>query len=710
MTVTNMYQSKDHEELLNAIDLLRSQGLNNYVRLPQLIVCGDQSSGKSSCLEAISGVTFPTKDNLCTRFATELVLRRDETPIVNVTIIPGDGRSDEEKEKLLNFKPPNVELNDLESIIDAAKEAMGLNSGSTAFSDDILRFEISGPQQPHLTLVDLPGMIHSENKQQTAKDVQLVSSLIRKYMANTRSIILAVVSAKNDYANQIVTKLARDVDPKGLRTLGIITKPDTLHKGSESETAFLELARNKDVVFRLGWHVLKNRDYDMRECSDQERDEKEQAFFSHGSWLTLPSRCLGIGALKPRLSSVLKDQIVSELPNLICDVEVGIEEAKRVLTRLGKSRGTLKEQQLHLVQVSQSFSSLVEAAVNGNYKSDFFGEKTLSDGLSRRLRAVVQDKLMIFAKELARDGHAFDIVDQIIPFSSPVANGFVGSTTKPVVPANPVAINNSTTPPVVNKPLTEVKETSFELETRKSRKIMRSKFLDIICQQMKQSRGCQLPGTFDPSIVGELFFQQAKPWKNLIDRCSEEILEAVKSTLETVLFYVTDEQTGQGVMRDIVQSAMESYSKKLEDKIAEILRPHQMGHPITYNHYFTETIQKIRNERAAKEQAPRLNAFFNRPASIETGIVAPPATFDGGRLLTALNNRTEADMDRYASSEALDCMMAYYKVSAIVGSFFLFPHNHTDRFPGRQKAIRRQFCNLGSRSLCNERIASHIHP
>ena len=54
-------------------------------------------------------------------------------------------------------------------------------------------------------------------------------------MAKSRSIILAVVSAKNDHVNQIVTKLARDVDSKSTRTLDIIIKPDTLGVGSESE-------------------------------------------------------------------------------------------------------------------------------------------------------------------------------------------------------------------------------------------------------------------------------------------------------------------------------------------------------------------------------------------------------------------------------------------------------------------------------------------
>ena len=273
-------QSKDYGQLLDVIDLLRSQGISHYIPLPQLIVCGDQSSGKSSVLEAVFGIRFPIKDNLCTRFVTELILRRGPTSNVAVNIIPGKDRSDQERQTLLGFQPPTVQIDKFLSLIDAAKEAMGLSSDAKAFSDDVLRVEVSGPEQPHLTLVDLPGLIHADNKKQSAKDVELVSSLVRSYMANARSIILAVVSAKNDYANQVVTKLARDVDPNGSRTLGIITKPDTLHVGSESEKDFLHLAMNKDVIFRLGWHTLRNRDFHNRDYSIEERDELERDFFS----------------------------------------------------------------------------------------------------------------------------------------------------------------------------------------------------------------------------------------------------------------------------------------------------------------------------------------------------------------------------------------------------------------------------------------------
>src|SRR2546423_15351875 len=110
-------QSREHRDLLDLVDKLRSQGISRYVALPQIIVCGDQSSGKSSVLEAISGLSFPTKDNLCTRFATELILRRGPEASVTITIVPGDQRTDSEREKLQGFKSPTTTLEGFATIV-----------------------------------------------------------------------------------------------------------------------------------------------------------------------------------------------------------------------------------------------------------------------------------------------------------------------------------------------------------------------------------------------------------------------------------------------------------------------------------------------------------------------------------------------------------------------------------------------------------------
>jgi len=614
--------SKDHGQLLDVIDLLRSQGIDRYVPLPQLIVCGDQSSGKSSVLEAVSGVRFPTKDTLCTRFATELILRRGPSANVDISIRPSEERSDVERKKLVDFKTPTTNIDDFPLLIEAAKEAMGLNSETKAFSGDILQIEVSGPERPHLTLVDLPGLFHSPNKQQSAEDEKLVKSLVRTYMGNERSIILAVVSAKNDCANQVVTGLARELDPQGSRTLGIVTKPDTLVPGSESERSFRDLAKNEDVAFRLGWHVLRNRDSDTRDHSVEERNHQEMDFFSRGIWTSLPTHLLGIDALKPRLSTVLREQITSVLPDLIHDVESGIGDCEDRLRRLGEARGTAHEQRLYLVRVGQTFSSLIKAAVDGVYSQEFFGDAMTTIGYSKRLRAVIQNLLLQFAEDMRLKGQDCVIIDD--------------DSVRKVHP---------------NKG-----------------EISRSAFIDNVRELIKRGRGRELPGTFNPLIVGDLFYQHSKPWTSLVEGYSERIVDATQMSLELAVAASADATTCEGLLHELLNPAMREYSKSLQEKVAEIVRPHQQGHPITYNHYFTETVQKARQKHDKKRQARQINAFFKIRPEAGPFFITSPMGFDTGELLKALNQTTEADMDRHACSEAVDCMEAYYKVSKVDSS------------------------------------------
>jgi Dynamin family len=100
----NELRASEQQSLLDEIDSLRLQGISEYVHLPQIVVCGDQSSGKSSVLEAISGVPFPRSDTLCTRIATEVILRPSVKTEAVVSIRPSKDASDAERSRLLAFK------------------------------------------------------------------------------------------------------------------------------------------------------------------------------------------------------------------------------------------------------------------------------------------------------------------------------------------------------------------------------------------------------------------------------------------------------------------------------------------------------------------------------------------------------------------------------------------------------------------------------
>ena len=556
--------SGDQLDLLDSVDCLRSQGISHYVSLPQIIVCGDQSSGKSSVLEAISGVSFPVKSNLSTRFPTELVLRKTSQIGISVSIVPHQARTESERLALSSFHEKLESFEGLPNLIDNAKAAMGISTHGKAFSKDLLRVEVSGPDRPHLTIVDLPGLIHSETKQRSASDVELVQDVVQSYMKESRSIILAVVSAKNDYANQIVLKLARAADKKGNRTLGVITKPDTLIAGSESEAMYVSLARNQDVEFRLGWHVLKNMDSEKGEWSLADRGVKEEEFFSQGIWEDMSRSLLGVDKLRSRLSKVLLGQIAAELPSLIDEIDIKSSARRNRLDKLGDPRATLAEQQLYLFQLSQSFQSLVRAAVDGTYNDPFFGDAKSELGDQKRIRAVMQNLNLDFADNISRRGRRRKVTE----------SKNTDHISKDVIP------------------------------------ITRDKFIDHLQHLMKRTKGRELPGTFNPMIISDLFLEQSAPWEAIARSHVDKVWKAAKEFLGHVAAYVADATTSKALFQMIFEPALNQLSGTLNEKTTELLTPHQRSHPITYNHYFTENLQKFCNERNQDEYSKIVKRFW----------------------------------------------------------------------------------------------------
>jgi GTPase SAR1 family protein len=401
-------QSVEQMELLDVVDSLRACGLSEIIALPQLIVCGDQSSGKSSVLEAISGIPFPRQETLCTRFATEVILRRASKDEIKVSIVPGKDRTQVDHDRLKQFHRELKTKDDFGGLFKIAGAEMGLSSTGRSFSNDILRVEFCGPSQPQLTLVDLPGLIHSEIESQTTGDVELVHNLVSRYLKNPRSIILAVVSAKNDIGNQIILHNARNVDPEGLRTLGIITKPDLLVQGSKSEEAFIALARNEIVKFSLGWHVVRNIDSAIAQTQDITRDQQEIHFFQESSFNRLPAHTVGITFLRARLSKVLFSQIRKELPRLVEDIQNHISAAKVARDKLGPSRSEIEQQRSFLISLSQSFQTICRDAVRGDYDHEFFQGDSNAE---RRLCAKVMNMHFDFASKMRKNGASW-LIDE----------------------------------------------------------------------------------------------------------------------------------------------------------------------------------------------------------------------------------------------------------------------------------------------------------
>jgi hypothetical protein len=257
-------------------------------------------------------------------------------------------------------------------MVKVAEQATGIYGSGRVFSKNILRVEVTGLEQLHLSLVDSPGLYHVGDRAPSDADAVLVRTLVKSYLEKNRSILLAVVAAKSDLAMQAIIKMAPEIGPKGQRTLGIITKPDLLFVGSHSEITFVKLATNENLFFKLGWHVLQNRDYDTRNTTRVERVATEKEFLKNRIWSSaLPATKFGVENLQPRLSHVLLKKITDELPGLVTDVDGELSTCKERLKAFGGPRSTLGQQQGYSVRNSQTFATLMKGAVNGKEEDVF---------------------------------------------------------------------------------------------------------------------------------------------------------------------------------------------------------------------------------------------------------------------------------------------------------------------------------------------------
>ena len=362
-------QSSRTSQRLNQIDRVRANGVGDHVALPQLVVCGDQSAGKSSVLEGISGIPFPRQDGLCTRFATEIILRHTPQAIrMTATINPHSSRDDEERRRLASFQMEFRDFAELPGIIEAAGQSMGIRTSedhtdAPAFAADVLRLELVGNTGLHLTIVDLPGLISvSENE----RDMQLVSDLVDSYLESSRTIVLAVVPASSDVDTQGIIQRARRYDKDGVRTVGIITKPDLINAGTEQRVA--RLAKNMDrTKLNLGFFLLKNpAPAELREgLSPAARKRAEQAFFSCEPWSSLgldPSR-VGIENFRVFLQDLLDSHIERELPKVRKELRELLERNSQDLAGLGMERNTAGQIRIYLTQISADFHGLVRAGI-----------------------------------------------------------------------------------------------------------------------------------------------------------------------------------------------------------------------------------------------------------------------------------------------------------------------------------------------------------
>jgi dynamin GTPase len=349
--------------IINKIqDAFAAVGTSLNFDLPQIAVVGGQSAGKSSVLENFVGRDFlPRGSGIVTRRPLVLQLINDRSEYAEFLHKRG--------EKYTDFDQVRKEI-EVET-----DRVTGSNKG---ISDVPINLRVFSPHVLNLTLIDLPGLTKVPVGDQPPDIEHQIKAMIHRFIDRDSCLILAVTPANNDLATSDALKLAQEVDPQGLRTIGVLTKLDLMDEGTDAR----DILENRVFPLRRGYVGVINRSQkdimgkkDIKMALDAER----KFFLTHPSYRHMADR-LGTPYLQKTLNNQLTQHIQDTLPTLrdslqkkIFALEKDVQEYKHFHVN-DPSRKTKA-----LMQMVQAFTADMERSIEGS-SSKLVSTNELSGG------------------------------------------------------------------------------------------------------------------------------------------------------------------------------------------------------------------------------------------------------------------------------------------------------------------------------------------
>ncbi|OBS26253.1 hypothetical protein FPOA_00193 [Fusarium poae] len=617
--------TKEAISLHSVSDGLRACNTGISVYVPQIIVVGEQSAGKSSVLEAISHIRFPVDEDICTRFATELILNHADEIRIDASV-----RFADKTKPAKTFERTKFHQDDLPGIIKEAKEHMGISEDGKDFSQDVLRLEIKGPNIYPLTLVDLPALYDKSADDKSPNGREAADKLVESYMWQKNSIILLVVSADTDLSQNAALRKAMAIDPKGQRTIGVITKPDLAFTADDK--LYILLAKNRERIYKLqlGWHVLRNRGEDKK--SLETRDEVEKSFFEKNAWGTIPKEHVGIESLRTKLRGILYNHIRNDLAGVIAVMEAELKQRQEEVARLGTARPTVKEWRSYMLTISSDFQRLARDGCNGRYNDPFFG--SLEDEVLK-FRAVLRNLNRVFDHILRTRG-----------------------STESIVVAGEEESQGNDLPDYLARFL-EI----YPYEFPEPEKITIEQLSINLESKAAANQGREFPGSQNADLAMQLFKSQAAPWKRIAEFHVETVMSVARTFVDHLVQRIVgspqNDSNTEAILTTIVDPWFEEKEELLQEKIDELLWPYLTGYSLPVDIDFYRASSQESTKRATNQICKTLQGYH--PDLFKETFAMTKCTPETVNKAISLHQSSREG--EFGTGKTIDMMLTYYDMS-----------------------------------------------
>ncbi|TVY23382.1 Dynamin-A [Lachnellula hyalina] len=599
------FGNEDSQKLFESIDKLRKCGAGQDLDIPQLVIVGKQSAGKSSLLQSLTDIPFPVGSRLCTQFAMRIVSRRTSpgskdkiyASIESGDINPFSIRDDDSRIKDFGRLVSDFTPETFDDLIEDAKEAMGITSNGTSedrnYSSKVLKIELSGPNRSHFGILDLPGVFNAEIGGVSRREKDGVTKMVTSYMNKPENIIICVADASGDIANENILPLARDIDSS--RIVGVFTKCDK----ADPPVDIVNHVNNPDAIGgkRRRWYVVQNRP--ARAGVAYDREQEEAALFNQDPWLDIPEDQRGTAMLKKYLATLLCRRIHDAFPGMLNMITKLLDAEKLRRKGMGEPRVDHLHKQDYLVNIVEKYRTLALQALRS--------PTDLEDD-DMKLRGLVNGDRLAFERDMKKKGHLYNFLEIEKPqkvcqhlgylpsdksevdsdesdpesahkSSDPLSNIFRQDNLSPSVsnPAQSITQNLTKQPyrpqgaAIRRRGLyTPSQSPSHPREQKPTHtKTKRNPLYDLIRAQIETDRGEELPGMVNPAILKPLVRKQTGKWQALGDEYLQRLVTmttdvSLKILEKACMNAGTTEKTRAGLQERILTLAEDSRKEVLQ--------------------------------------------------------------------------------------------------------------------------------------------------
>ncbi|RDW78264.1 hypothetical protein BP5796_06116 [Coleophoma crateriformis] len=559
---------------------------------------------------------------MCTRFATEIVLRRtlpNAPTQIDISIIPDPTESTERRESLLAWRPKGFDKTAslskiaLGKIFEQAERAIFGSSSrennnigekhANRLSSSILRITRHGPNETNFAIVDIPGLVRgneANSEYRTARD------LVEKYLRNMRSIVVVVIDVV-DLERQEIFQMLDGLPDEESRVIGVINK---------SHDWVFDLIRNNPSQSRKylkeGWYGLRNRQPSEIDISDLERDSLEEDFFAGGDWISLNKERLGRHQLKKALIKMRNQHIKSSIPELISEIQHKLDICMARINELGEPRDT-NQAQFNLVNgIAVKYSQMAYGALNGQYKS------------------LSKDKL--FARKLIRD-------DLDLFHANMVAKGLQKPFSTEIQDARVIA---------------SLSEDDWAAS------IMEIPTYKWIHETINRYRGKEDAGDVNPEVKNELWKQQTASWTGIATQILGHIEQTVHGVHTAILAEACPEKDQRSKMQDWLQDASIEASEAARTELKRLIGDERDAQVFTLNPAKMERQQWYREARI---HAITAQCKIDRPEIGLPQAAEPPSKVNRVNANVIINTIIYGNPELASILNTHDSLAAYFHVA-----------------------------------------------